>query len=247
MTAQDDVAKRVRAIVGEQLDRPIEDIRDDASFLDDLGADSLSLVEIILAVEEAFDVYIRDEDVERVRTVGEAVAWVEGRLRPGKPSPPSPRAPYTEHDALRDAVWVAGFSRCIKSQRGVVVFRRDSGRLTVGSNFQPPPFNCDGSETCREACNRLCLHAETVALTNLDVDAIGRKGLEMLHVETVDGKAVPSGEPSCWQCSRMIAWIGIERMWLLHDDGLRSYTADEFHELTLRHCGLPVLKGDWPP
>jgi hypothetical protein len=68
------------------------------------------------------------------------------------------------------------------------------------------------------------------------------EGLEMLHVKVTEHGSVPSGPPSCWQCSRHIVAAGIKYMWLFHDDGLRRYDALEFHELTLRHHGLPVTR-----
>lgn len=67
-------------------------------------------------------------------------------------------------------------------------------------------------------------------------------GASMLHVKVIDGKAVPSGEPSCWQCSRLILASGIKTMWLLHEDGLKAYTAKEFHMKTLEHCNLPAVE-----
>lgn len=152
-----------------------------------------------------------------------------------------PRLPYTEQDALKAAVCFAGLAPCRKSQRGVILFQRDKGALSGGFNHQPPPFTCDGSAACRDACSKLCVHAEQMAINSLgpheDLDDV-----ELLHVETVDGKAVPSGPPSCWQCSRLIVHAGIAKVWLLHYDGLRGYGADEFHVLTLLHCGLPVIR-----
>jgi len=96
-------------------------------------------------------------------------------------NPVSTRRPawttYTEEDALRDATLVSRMSPCMKSQRGVVVFRRDTGVVSRGFNGQPPPFTCDGSTACREACSRLCVHAEMAALMSLGrLLPVSRKG-----------------------------------------------------------------------
>lgn len=147
---------------------------------------------------------------------------------------------FTEHQALESAVFRAGRSPCAKSKHGVVIWdRRVPYVLAEGVNSPPGPFTCTGSAECRAACNKICVHAEAAALLDLG-EALGdTKHLEMLHVKVVDGKAVPSGPPSCWQCSRLILEAGLKVMWLLHEDGLRSYTPEEFHRLTLIQCGLP--------
>lgn len=150
---------------------------------------------------------------------------------------------FTEHDALEIAVRVAAQSPCAKSKRGVVVFRRCGpsmvrGVVRSGFNAPPPGFACDGSAECRAACSKLCIHAEMNAIRAIETYG---QDFEMLHVEVVDGAPVPSDYPSCWQCSRMILASRIPWMWLLLATGLCRYPADEFHELTLRNCGLPVI------
>jgi len=162
---------------------------------------------------------------------------------------------FTEQDALRHATLVGAQSPCAKSKRGVVVFLRDRtkfedpGEYSVGTNEPPWPMACDGSEACRANCNKLCVHAEASALLNLIGQEPARPPaptrldeFEMLHVKVVGGVAVPSGPPSCPYCSRLILKMGLKAMWLLHEDGLRSYTAEEFHRLTLEHCGLPIIE-----
>lgn len=137
-------------------------------------------------------------------------------------------------------------SPCAKSKRGVVVFHRREGIVATGFNHPPQPFRCDGSEECRTHCNKVCVHAETAALHDLRRQLVPLRPstLEMLHVKVVEGVAVASGPPSCWQCSREILVARVSLVWLLHEEGLRSYTAEEFHTLTLQHCGLPgILKG----
>ena len=70
------IEDRVKKIIVEQLGVKEEDARNDASFVDDLGADSLDLVELIMSMEEEFDVEISDEDAEKIATVKDAIAYV---------------------------------------------------------------------------------------------------------------------------------------------------------------------------
>jgi deoxycytidylate deaminase len=151
---------------------------------------------------------------------------------------------FTEQQALEKAVLVAAMSPCAKSKRGVVIFHRRQGIVATGFNHPPHPFKCDGSEECRTNCNKVCVHAETAALHDLRLQLVRLhpNTLEMLHVKAVDGTAVASGPPSCWQCSREILEARISAFWLLHAEGLRRYTAEEFHTLTMQQCGLPVIR-----
>ncbi len=71
------VADRVRAIIAEQLGVKIEEVTDAASFIDDLGADSLDTVELVMALEEEFGIEIPDEDAEKMTAVGDAVKYIE--------------------------------------------------------------------------------------------------------------------------------------------------------------------------
>ena len=70
------IEEKVIAIIFEQLDVAKEDVVLDASFVDDLGADSLDQVELIMAMEEEFDVSIPDEDAEKIATVKNAIDYV---------------------------------------------------------------------------------------------------------------------------------------------------------------------------
>ena len=74
-----DKAKVIELIV-EQLDADSDNISDDDSFMDDLGADSLDTVELIMAFEEEFDIEIPDEDAENIRTVGDVLKYLEEKL-----------------------------------------------------------------------------------------------------------------------------------------------------------------------
>jgi acyl carrier protein len=72
-----DIPSDVKRIIKEQLDVDEKDIKPESSFIDDLGADSLGLVELVLAFEEAFEIDIPDEDTEKIRTVQDAIDYIE--------------------------------------------------------------------------------------------------------------------------------------------------------------------------
>jgi acyl carrier protein len=71
------VEEKVKKIICEQLNVAEEDVVPDASFVDDLGADSLDQVELIMAMEEEFDVSIPDEEAEKIRTVKDAMDYIK--------------------------------------------------------------------------------------------------------------------------------------------------------------------------
>jgi len=70
---------RLKKIVVEQLGVDEEEVKPEASFVDDLNADSLDLFELIMSLEEEFGTEISDEDAERIRTVGDAVEYIDER------------------------------------------------------------------------------------------------------------------------------------------------------------------------
>lgn len=70
------VEDQVRGIIAEQLGVKADEIRNDASFVDDLGADSLDTVELVMALEEEFETEIPDEDAEKITTVQQAIDYV---------------------------------------------------------------------------------------------------------------------------------------------------------------------------
>ena len=74
------VEERVKQIIVEQLGVDEAEVTPTASFVDDLGADSLDLVELIMAFEEAFDLDIPDEEAEKIATVKDAIDYIEGKL-----------------------------------------------------------------------------------------------------------------------------------------------------------------------
>ena len=74
-----EIAEKVKKIVVEQLGVAEDQVTPDAKFIEDLGADSLDQVELVMALEEEFDSDIPDEDAEKLTTVGAAIAYVEGK------------------------------------------------------------------------------------------------------------------------------------------------------------------------
>ena len=74
------VESRVRKIVAEQLGVKEDELRNDASFVDDLGADSLDTVELVMALEEEFETEIPDEDAEKITTIQQAVDYITTHL-----------------------------------------------------------------------------------------------------------------------------------------------------------------------
>ena len=73
------IAERVKQIIVEQLGVDEAQVEDNASFVDDLGADSLDIVELVMAFEEAFELEIPDEDAEKITTVKDAVEYIENK------------------------------------------------------------------------------------------------------------------------------------------------------------------------
>lgn len=71
------IAQKVTEIISQQLDVDVAEIKSEASFIDDLGADSLAIVELVLALEEEFQIEIPDEDTEKIQTVQDAIRYIE--------------------------------------------------------------------------------------------------------------------------------------------------------------------------
>lgn len=75
-----DVHERVKEIIAEQLGIEVSEVVPEASFVDDLGADSLDTVELVMALEEEFDIEIPDEDAEKIATVKNAMDYIDEHL-----------------------------------------------------------------------------------------------------------------------------------------------------------------------
>ena len=76
-----DIEARVRKIVADQLGVAEADIKNESSFVDDLGADSLDTVELVMALEEEFECEIPDEDAEKITTVQQAIDYVNANVK----------------------------------------------------------------------------------------------------------------------------------------------------------------------
>jgi acyl carrier protein len=74
--SKEDILTKLRPVIAEQLGVDEADVKEDASFTEDLNADSLDLVELIMSLEEQFKLQISDEDAEKITTVGEAVEYI---------------------------------------------------------------------------------------------------------------------------------------------------------------------------
>jgi len=77
MAGREDIVERVKRLIAENLGVALEEVRSDAAFIDDLGADSLDIVELVMAIEKEFDVEIPDEDAEEISTVQDAIDYIQ--------------------------------------------------------------------------------------------------------------------------------------------------------------------------
>jgi len=76
-----DIAQKVKEIVAQQLDVDSSEVKEEAQFIEDLGADSLAIVELVLAFEEQFEIDIPDEDTEKIATVGDAIKYITEHVK----------------------------------------------------------------------------------------------------------------------------------------------------------------------
>lgn len=79
MASAEEISNKIKGIIAEQLGVSLEEVKETASFIDDLGADSLDIVELIMALEEEFEVEIPDEDAEKIQSVGDAIKFVQAK------------------------------------------------------------------------------------------------------------------------------------------------------------------------
>lgn len=76
-----DIETKVKNIIVSQLGVKLEELAPEANFMDDLGADSLDAVELVMAIEEEFGIEIPDEDAEKLETVGQIIAYVQEKIK----------------------------------------------------------------------------------------------------------------------------------------------------------------------
>ncbi len=76
----DEIYNKVKEVIVDQLSVEEEDVTSEASFFDDLGADSLDIVELVMALEDSFGISIPDEDAESIKTVGDAVEYIAANV-----------------------------------------------------------------------------------------------------------------------------------------------------------------------
>ena len=79
MATPEEISERVKSIIVEQLGVSLEEVTPQASFIEDLGADSLDIVELIMALEEEYDLEIPDEDAEKNQTVDDVTKYIQGK------------------------------------------------------------------------------------------------------------------------------------------------------------------------
>lgn len=79
MASSEEIAERIKSIIVEQLGVSMEEVTPQASFIEDLGADSLDIVELIMALEEEYDMEIPDEDAEKIQTVEDVISYVQSK------------------------------------------------------------------------------------------------------------------------------------------------------------------------
>jgi len=89
------VATRIRTALAQHLKRELSQIHPQDNLREDLGVDSLAMIELLFKIEEAFDLEIPDEDLSTITTVGDVIAYVERRLDPAMPARAAAPAPAT--------------------------------------------------------------------------------------------------------------------------------------------------------
>ena len=113
------VEERVKQIIVEQLGVDEAEVTPTASFVDDLGADSLDQVELVMAFEEAFGIEVPDEDAEKMTTVKDAIEYIDKHSRPSKPQGiPASRSKDIDSPGRRYGRWI-----------GLRAGHRDRGKL----------------------------------------------------------------------------------------------------------------------
>lgn len=78
MAERSEIAERIIELVAEKMDKPKDEISEEKSFINDLGADSLDTVELMMDIEDEFDLSIPEEEAQKIQTIGDAVNYVAG-------------------------------------------------------------------------------------------------------------------------------------------------------------------------
>lgn len=141
--------------------------------------------------------------------------------------------PNPPQGAIDIAVQMSTYSPC-QSKRGATIFAWRGGAVHIlgrGYNHKTK-FECDSSDACKATCRIDAVHAEQMALINAAKTGF-IVGMEALHVKAVDGVLVPSGGPSCVECSKLLRASGIAAVWLYHANGWQQYEIDDFHTQSL--------------
>jgi acyl carrier protein len=99
MLPESAIATRIRTALAQHLKRDVSKIQPQDDLRKDLGLDSLAMIELLFKIEEAFDLEIPNDDLSKITTVGDVVAYVEARLQPGAAAPAAVSAPGAAHPA----------------------------------------------------------------------------------------------------------------------------------------------------
>jgi deoxycytidylate deaminase len=155
------------------------------------------------------------------------------------PDPATPAAALVQRlepsiRAVSAAIGASVLSPC-RSKRGAVVFHEELGWTRIWARGHNSTPDCDGSPRCKATCRTRAVHAEQAALIRAGLHALGR---DLLHVKTIDGQLVPSGGPSCVECSKLALAARIAGVWLYHENGWHRYDATEFHRQSLAAAAL---------
>ena len=75
-----DIEKKIKEVIADKLGKSVDEIKDEASFIEDLGADSLDIVDMIMKLEEEFGISIPDEDLDKIRTVKDAIDYIKSKV-----------------------------------------------------------------------------------------------------------------------------------------------------------------------
>lgn len=97
MLPESAIATRIRTALAQHLKRDVSKIQPQDDLRKDLGLDSLAMIELLFKIEEAFDLEIPNDDLSKITTVGDVVAYVETRLQPGATAPAAVSAPGAAH------------------------------------------------------------------------------------------------------------------------------------------------------